>query len=130
MTTGNEALMRDYYDAWLANDPDRAMGHWADEIVHHVPGRSRLSGDFHGKRAFRSAYEAAFDALGGTIEVVAVHEFLVKGDHAVGLVRERAVRGARALEFDRVVVYHLRDGKIVETWSHDFDPYALDEFWA
>ena len=43
--------------------------------------------------------------------------------------KERATRGARALDFNGVVVYHLHDGKIVETWARD-DPYALDEFWA
>lgn len=49
--------------------------------------------------------------LGGRIEVLEVHDMLVSEDHAVGLVRERAVRGDRTLDFDRVVVYHLRDGK-------------------
>ena len=39
-------------------------------------------------------------------------------------------RGERVLEFDRVNVYRLRDGQIAEIWSYDFDPYALDEFWA
>jgi hypothetical protein len=34
------------------------------------------------------------------------------------------------LDFDRVNVYHLRGGKIVEIWSYDSDPYALDEFWT
>jgi predicted ester cyclase len=48
----------------------------------------------------------------------------------VALVVERAVRGDRHLDFNRVVVYHFRDGLIAETWSHDFDPYVLDEFWA
>jgi len=127
--TGEE-LMRDYYDAWLSGDAERAINYWSDDIVHHVPGRSRFAGDFHGKRTFLEVYDAAFKELGGTIDVVAVHEVLVKGDHAVGLVRERAVRGERTLEFDRVVVYHLRGDRIVETWSHDFDPYALDEFWS
>jgi len=130
MTSDNERLMGAYYDAWLANQPERAMAFWDDQIVHHVPGRSPLAGDFRGKQAFLDAYGVAFEQLGGTIEVVEVHEFLVKGDHAVGLVRERAIRGDRTLEFDRVVVYHLRHGKIVETWSHDFDPYALDAFWS
>ena len=130
MTDSNETLMRDYYDAWLSNDAERAMGYWANDIVHHVPGRHRLAGDFQGKAAFLKAYAEVFNELGGTIEVVEVHEVLVKGDHAIGLVKERAVRGDRRLDFNRVVVYHLRDGKIVETWSHDFDPYALDEFWS
>ena len=47
-----------------------------------------------------------------------------------GLCAERAVRGQRTLDSDRVNVYHLRGGKIVEIWSYDSDPYALDVFWA
>jgi hypothetical protein len=38
--------------------------------------------------------------------------------------------GEQVLEFDRVNVYRLRDGQIVEIWSYDFGPYALDVLWA
>jgi ketosteroid isomerase-like protein len=126
----NATVMHRYVDAWLRNDWEAALAFWADDIVHHVPGRHRLAGDFAGKQAFLDAYTAIFEELGGTIEVVAVHDVLVSDDHAVTLVVERAVRGDQSLDFNRVVVYHLRDGQIVETWSHDDDPYALDAFWA
>jgi hypothetical protein len=36
----------------------------------------------------------------------------------------------RVLEFDRVNVYGLRDGQIVEICSYDFDPYTLDAYWG
>ena len=126
----NAEVMRRYAGAWSRNDWDAAIAFWADDVVHHVPGRHRLAGDFVGKQAFLDAYMAIFAELGGTIEVVAVHDVLVSDDHAVVLVTERAVRGEQSLEFRRVGVYRLRDGKIVETWSHDYDPYALDAFWA
>jgi ketosteroid isomerase-like protein len=119
-----------YVAAWSHNDWAAALALWSDDIVHHVPGRHRLAGDFAGKRAFLDAYGKAFAELGGTIEVVGFHDMLVSDDHAVGLVKERAIRGERSLDFDRVVVYHLRGGQIVETWSYDYDPYALDAFWA
>jgi ketosteroid isomerase-like protein len=60
--------------------------------------------------------------------VVEFHDVLLSDEHAVALVIERAVRGERSLEFNRVFVYHLRDGKITKTWSRDYYPYALDEF--
>jgi ketosteroid isomerase-like protein len=128
--TDTSEIMKNYVGAWMRNDWEAAMAFWADDIVHHVPGRHRLAGDFAGKQAFLDAYERVFRELGGTIEVVGVHDVLVSDDHAVALVTERAVRGHHSLDFDRVVVYHLRDDKIVETWSHDYDPYALDEFWT
>ena len=39
-------------------------------------------------------------------------------------------RGERNLEFERVNVYRLRDGKITETSSYDADPYEPDELWS
>jgi ketosteroid isomerase-like protein len=116
--------------AWSRNDGHAAMALWSDVIVHRVAGRDRLAGDFTGKRAFLDAYGKVFAELDGAIEMVACHDVLAGDDHVVALVRERAVRDERSLEFDRVVAYHMRDGKIVETWSYDHDPYALDAFWA
>jgi hypothetical protein len=29
-----------------------------------------------------------------------------------------------------VLVFHVRDGRIAETWSHHSDQYEFDEFWA
>jgi hypothetical protein len=87
------------------------------------PGqRSSLAGDFSGKQAFLDYYGRVFAELGGTIEVVEFHDVLVSEDHAVALVKERAMRGEWNPGFNRVVVYHLRDAQIAETWSHDYDP--------
>jgi hypothetical protein len=119
-----------YHQAWLDNDWDAAVALWSDDVVHHVPGKHRLAGTFHGKQAFLDHHSRVFEELGGRIEVVEVHTFLSDADHAVVLVHERAVRGERTLDFNRVVVYHTADDLITETWSYDFDPYALDEFWA
>jgi ketosteroid isomerase-like protein len=64
------------------------------------------------------------------VEAVALQDLLVGSERAVALVRERAIRGEQVLEFDRVNVYRLRDGQIVEIWSSDFGSYALDALWA
>lgn len=126
----NEAVIRRYIDAWQRGDGVAAMVLWADDVAHHVPGRHRLAGDFAGKQAFLDAYGARFAELNGTIEVVAIRDVLVSDAHAVLLVTERAIRGARTLDWDRIVVYRFAEGRIAETWSYDGNPYALDEFWA
>jgi ketosteroid isomerase-like protein len=64
------------------------------------------------------------------VEAVALQDLLVGSERAVALVRERAIRREQVLEFDRVNVYRLRDGQIVEIWSSDFGSYALDALWA
>ncbi len=130
MREENAALMAAYRLAWVRNNWDEATSMWSEDVVHHVPGRHRLAGSFRGKQAFLDHYGQVFEQLEGTIEVVDFHDVLTSDEHAVTLVRERAVRGERTLEFDRVVVYHLEEGRIVETWSYDFDPYALDAFWT
>jgi uncharacterized protein len=109
--SSNREVMRRYVEAWERGDPEAATAIWADDVIHHVPGRGPLAGDFVGKQAFLDHYGRVFAELGGTIEVVEFHDVLVSEEHAVALVKERAVRGERSLEFNRVVVYHLGDGR-------------------
>ena len=119
-----------YAQAWLDADWEAAVALWSDDVVHHVPGRHRFAGTFRGKQAYLNHLDEAFAQLAGSVEIISVHDVLISDDHAVALVHERAVRGERSLDFQRVVVYHAADDLITETWSYDFDPYALDEFWA
>ena len=128
--TSQTTMMRHYVEAWLRKDAQAALAFVADDVVLHAAGRHPLAGEFVGKQAFLDTYTKTLAALGGTVEAVAIEDVLVGSERAVALVRERAIRGERVLEFDRVNVYRLRDGQIVEIWSYDFDPYALDEFWA
>jgi hypothetical protein len=62
--------------------------------------------------------------------VIKIRDVLVGEVHAVTLVKEWAVRGERSFTFHRFVVYRIEGGEIAETWSHDYDLYALDEFWS
>ena len=123
-------IFKQYIEAFERKDWDAATAFWAEDVVLHVQGRNPLAGDFFGKQAFLEYHKRLFAELDGTIELVEVREVLLGTEHAVALGKERAVRGERSLEFDRVNVYRLRGGKIVEIWSYDSDPYALDEFWA
>ncbi len=129
-TTSATTMLRRDVEAWLRQEAQAALALVADDVVLHAVGRHPLAGEFIGKPAFRDAYSKTLAARGGTVEAVAIQDLLVGPERAVALVRERASRGERVLEFDRVNVYRLRDGQIVEIWSYDFDPYALDAFWT
>jgi len=129
-SSSDAQVLKQYVEAFKRKDWEAATAFWADDVVLHGQGRNPLAGDFVGKRAFLEHYRRLFAELGGTMELVEVREVLLGEKHAVALVKERAVRGHRSLDFDRVNVYHLRGGKIVEIWSYDSDPYALDEFWS
>ena len=128
--SSNAEVLKQYVEAFEREDWEAATAFWSDEIIVHAQGRNPLAGEFSGKRAFLDHYGRVFTELEGSVELAEVHDVLVGPEYAVALVKERAVRGERSLEFERVNVYRLRDGKITEIWSYDSDPYALDEFWS
>src|SRR5215216_536681 len=128
-SSSNPEVMRHYVEALEHKDRQAATAFWAYDILLHFPGRNPFSGDFLGKQAFLEHYGRLSTELGGTIELAEVHEVLLGAEHVIALVRERAVRGERILEFDRVNVYSCGGGKITEIWTYDYDPCALEEFW-
>jgi uncharacterized protein len=128
--SSNTEVIKRYVKAFERKDWGAATAFWADDVACHVQGRNPLAGDFAGKQAFLEHYGRVFAELGGTMELVEVHDVLVGAQHAVAWVKERAVRGERTLEFDRVNVYRIDDGRIAEIWSYDSNPYELDEFWS
>ena len=128
--SNNAELLNRYVEALERKDLQAATAFWADDVVLHAQGRHLFAGDFFGKRAFLEYHRRLFAELEGTIELVEVRDVLVGSERAVTLVKERAVRGERTLEFDRVNVYEISGGRITEIWSYDSDPYTLDEFWS
>jgi ketosteroid isomerase-like protein len=126
----NAELLNRYVEALERKDLQAATAFWAEDVVVHAQGRHLFAGDFFGKRAFLEYHSRHFAELDGTIELVEVRDVLVSSERAVALVKERAVRGERSMEFERVNVYEMRGGKIAEIRSYDSDPYALDEFWS
>jgi ketosteroid isomerase-like protein len=129
--SSNAEVFKQYVEAFERKDWETATAFWAEDVVLHVQGRNPLAGDFFGKQAFLKHYQRLFAELNGTMELVEeVREVLLGAVHAVAIGKERAVRGERSLDFERVNVYRLRGGKIAEIGSYDSDPYALDEFWA
>ena len=57
-------------------------------------------------------------------------DVVANDEHAVGLHSSDAERDGRAVRSPTVLVFHVRDGKIAETWSHHHDQHDFDAFWA
>jgi ketosteroid isomerase-like protein len=51
-------------------------------------------------------------------------------EHAVALHSSDAERDGRTTRSPTVLMFHVRDGKIAETWSLHADQYEFDEFWG
>jgi uncharacterized protein len=109
MAHPNEELVRRGYAAFNTADVETLRQLFADTTVFHEPGRSPISG--------------------GTFRAT-LHDVVANDDHAVGLHSSDAERDGRAVRSPTVLVFHVRDGRITETWSHHHDQHDFDAFWA
>jgi hypothetical protein len=124
----NEAAVRRYCDAWSRGDLAAIVDCYHDDLVLHYFGRSPLAGEHRGKAA-ALAVLARVQQLTNR-RLLAIEDVLASDDHAVVLARERFERDGRVLEARRVLVYRVRDGRLVEGWIYDEDQRAIDAFWG
>jgi ketosteroid isomerase-like protein len=118
-------VMRRYLAAMQAGERETAFAFYADELVAHVPGRSALAGELHGRDAF-VAYIRDVVARFERVEVELI-DMLVGEERVALLLRERLGGPDGDAEIRRANVYRVRDGRIVEIWIFEHDQYAVDE---
>ena len=129
MAHPNEDLVRKGYAAFAAGDMAALNEFFSDDIVWHTPGRNDLSGTFRGKDEVFANLGNVMELTGGTFKLD-IHTILANDDHAVTLLRATAQRQGKALDDNTVQVFHIKDGKVTESWLHPSDAYASDEFWS
>ena len=66
---------------------------------------------------------------GGTFRAT-LHDVVANDEHAIGVHSSDAERDGRTVRSPTVLVFHVRDGRIAETWSHHYDQHEFDEFWS
>ncbi len=59
---------------------------------------------------------------------VEFHDALANDEHTVAMDVARGEREGETLEDKSVLVSHVRNGKLTETWRYFEDQYAADEF--
>ena len=130
MAHPNEDLVREGYAAFGRGDIDALQRQFfAEEVRYHVPGRNPLGGDYQGVAQVLGWLGRQFELSGGTIRAE-VHDVVANDEHAVSLITVRGERAGKQLEDNSVQVFHIRDGKVSEVWSHPADLYAVDAFWS
>ena len=123
-----EAVVRAYCEAWEKGDVAAIFGLYHDDFTLHYFGRSPMAGNHVGKAA-------AVQALGKVQtltnrKLIEIHDVLSSADHGAVLARERFEQGGKTLEVNRILLYHVKDGKLAECWLFDNDQRAVDEFWS
>jgi uncharacterized protein len=129
MAHPNEELVRKGYDAFARGDMDTLRELFDPEIVWHFPGRSSLAGDHRGPDAVLGFFGRTMELTAGTFRVE-VHDVVADDRHAVGMHLATGEREGRRLEDREVLVFHVRDGRVVEVWQYIEDQYTYDEFFS
>lgn len=129
MAHPNEDLLRRGYDAFGRGDMAAITELLADDIVWHFSGDNPLAGDYAGRDSVLGFFGKSIELSGGTLRVD-VHDILANDVHGVALTHSTGQRGGKTLDDSGVQVFHIRDGRAVETWSHAGDQAAVDKFWS
>jgi ketosteroid isomerase-like protein len=117
--------MRKGYKAFAEGDLDAIRELFADDIVWHVGGRNKLSGDYKG-------IDEVFGFFGKLMEVgqnlkQEIHDVIANDEHAVVLVTTSMEVNGAPLKDNAVHVFHVQDGKATEFWGHTWNSYEFDE---
>jgi ketosteroid isomerase-like protein len=130
MAHPNEDLIREGFAAFGRGDTDAMQKQFfTEDIRYHVPGRSVISGDHEGTDQVLQMFARIFELTGGTFSFE-LHDVLANDEHAVALFTTHGERAGKKLNNNMVQTYHFRDGKVSEIWAHQFDDYAVDEFFS
>jgi ketosteroid isomerase-like protein len=127
MAHPNEELVRRGFEAFSKGDVDTLRDLFDPDAVRHAPGRSPLSGDHRGVDDILDFFARTMELTGGTFRVE-LHDVVANDEHTVALYVARGEREGRTLEDRSVLVSHVRNGKLLETWQHSEDQYAADEY--
>ena len=125
----NEDLIRKVYDAFNKGDFDAVTKSFATDIVGHVPGRSRLAGDYKGVEEIMGLFGKLVEAAGPNYSVD-IHDVLANDDHVAVLGKVKADKDGDVHEANSIEIYHVKDGKITEFWTLEDDQYKADAFYG
>jgi ketosteroid isomerase-like protein len=126
----NEQIVRSALEALQKGDWRPYHDLLADDVVYHAPGRNRLSGDHRGKRAVEEMFDLSERLAGGTFRAE-LHDVVANDDHVIVMSIARAEReGKEPLKDRRVLVFHMKDGRVTEIWWHPGDQHRIDDFWS
>lgn len=128
MAHPNEEILRAQDAALARGDVPALFDTFTDDVVAHIGGRNKLSGDYKGKEQLQEVFGRFMQSMGESAQFE-THDILANDTHGVVLQRVRSERGGERIEIGGVGVFHFRDGKISEAWFYDTDPYTADAWY-
>jgi ketosteroid isomerase-like protein len=116
-------------DEALANgDLPTYFAGYRDDIVFHVGGDHKLTGDYRGMDELKRLL-GQFREVGGEISIK-THAYLADDEHGAVLVHLTLTRDGKTFSSDEAFIYHFREGRISEVWYLPVDQPGLDAWFG
>ena len=116
------ALVKRFYEAYGAEHLEGMRAVLVPDVVWLIPGRNSVSGDHHGidetMYFFTQLTKAQFKAD--------VHALVGNDEYAIDSHRGWGSYGGHSLDIEWVIVWRVREGKIVEGTDFAFDQEDAD----
>jgi ketosteroid isomerase-like protein len=129
MTHPNAELLHRGYRAFAEGDMAAVRELFADDITWHIPGRSPLSGDYHGHEEVFGFLAKSMELSDGTFRIE-IDDVLADGDRAAVLCTVAAERYGQSWSSPEVHLWRIANGKGVEFREFQGDQQTEDEFWS
>lgn len=126
----NVARIEDFLSAYGRGDAAAVGELLADDIVWHVAGSHRLSGDYRGRDAVLEYFSQVADETGGSIELDPV-EIMANERHGASILRVTGDREGSRLDTVMAEAFRFDEqGRLSEFWATANDQAAIDRFWS
>jgi ketosteroid isomerase-like protein len=100
----------------------------ADDVVWHWPGRSTVSGDYHGRAAALDLLRGFHRLTANRLQIVPL-DILEGKDHLMSFTQVTAESEGGQLDVIMADAMHFDDsGRVVEYWTLSNDQAAVDAF--
>ena len=115
-------------EAMSRQDMEPFFAGYTDDVLVHVGGDSKLTGDYSGLDQLQALFGRFMEASGSySFEN---HAYLADDGHGVILQRGTMERDGKTFSTNEVFVNHFRDGKISEFWYVPLDQAGVDAWWG
>ena len=119
-----------WLDAYGDHDRQTMIDSLADDAVWHVGGTHRHSGEYRGRDAILTYFDAVREATADTMRLEPL-EILADDRFGAAFMRVTADHVGRWLETVVADAFRFDDqGRIVEFWASNSNQAAIDQFWA
>jgi ketosteroid isomerase-like protein len=125
----DESVIKQVVEAFNQRKLEPVLGLFSEDAVLHVPGQSRVSGDYHGRSGVLDFWNRQIEITGGSFKAQLIAACQGEG-HLVLIFEGAASRDGTPYAWRRVNHYQMIEGQVVEGWVYESDQKSADSAFA